>query len=198
MRSSSRWLPNMLSSFLTAGGGPEPLPVGFICMAQALSYIQDNSHTRFVEVPAWQERILSGRPAATCIVADLPAAPYQEDKLCRGKRLLHQGLALPELLTDLKGANLCAAHQLQRRLKDQPDRNLTDSGTQPFHLPSTAAMCQAKVPLKGIAKGAGFVIYSSQLAALPDHSQITGSRRTHQPRPALPQLVPCWGPGLYR
>lgn len=73
------------------------------------------------------------------MVADALAEPYEEDKLCRGKQV-YQGLLLPQLLTDLEGANFCTAHQLQCRLKDQPDRNLTDSGTQPFHLPCTATM----------------------------------------------------------
>ena len=84
--------------------------------------------------------VYGARPAATCMLADLAVAPYEKDKHCRGKYLSHQGLLLPQLLTDLKGANFCAAHQLQRRFEDQPDRNLTDSGAQPFHLPSTATI----------------------------------------------------------
>ena len=59
MRSSSRWLPNMLSSFLTAGGGPEPLPEGFICMAQVLS--NRTTAKKGCQRAAWQARSLVGQ-----------------------------------------------------------------------------------------------------------------------------------------
>ena len=54
-------------------------------------------------------------------------------------QVLHlQGSSYPAGLPHLEGAYLCAAHELQSRLKDQPDWNVLDAFPQPLDLQHAA------------------------------------------------------------
>lgn len=170
MRSSSRPLPNRLSTFFTAGGGPLDLPDGSICArarprrtqrleARWRRHLTSYGRAGLVPPPTniMVHRVVKGTlpgregmrqtchltlPSHThgqpCTLPHCALRSSEAGLAARARHRKARATAAPlpkERAPRLEGADLRAAHQVQRRLEHQAHGHRLDARAQPLHLP---------------------------------------------------------------